>query len=67
MFVKIFLAMFVLKSLMLLSLQIGLIALLVYFHRTISINGHTVCVNAGYEIELAISNWLINPCPLSKD
>ena len=34
-------------------------------HRTILLNGHTVCVNAGYEIELAISSWLINPCPQS--
>ncbi len=35
------------------------------FRRTIRLNGHTVCVNAGYEIELAISSWLLNPCPVS--
>ena len=35
------------------------------FHRTIMINGKIVCVNAGYDMELAISSWLINPCPLS--
>lgn len=36
-------------------------------HRTIRINGNIVCINAGYEIELAISSWLLNPCPVSKD
>lgn len=35
------------------------------FHRTVTLNGHIVCINSGYEIELAISSWLINPCPVS--
>lgn len=35
------------------------------FRRTIMVNGKIVCVNAGYDMELAISSWLLNPCPLS--
>lgn len=30
------------------------------FHRTIKLNGHIVCINAGYEIELSISRWLLD-------
>jgi len=31
------------------------------FHRTIRLRGHIVCINAGYESELSISRWLLNP------
>ena len=31
------------------------------FHRTIRLHGHIICINAGYETELSISNWLLNP------
>lgn len=31
------------------------------FHRTVRLRGEIVCINAGYETELSISSWLLNP------
>ena len=30
------------------------------WHRTVTVSGHVVCVNAGYDAELAISRWLFD-------